>query len=64
MASKKVKKDEKVKLPTEVFVTRSVGYLGGDLIVSDTIDDADDGDDVGVYVLSEVRKKRVTHELE
>ena len=67
MTTKKVKKVAKAKFPSEVYViyerdTRGVDAHGF-LIVSDTPNDAEDGQDVGVYMLSEVLKKRVYHEL-
>ena len=66
MASKK--KAPEAKFPSEVYVIRERDARGldahGFLTVSDTPNDAEDGVDVGVYMLSEVLKKRVYHELD
>ena len=69
--SKKVKKAKGPMFPNEVFVTydNEEHYLPYDneeydLRVSETPNDAKDGQKVALYVLSETYTKRVHHELE
>lgn len=55
---------KKNKLPTVVFVVREKDGADSFLVVDDSVEHIEDGANVGVYQLTGVMTKRITHSLE